>query len=560
MAWKEAVITNDGLSLLTECVLGGKIEITSAAGGENVSPAVSLMAIKEIAEPKRLLHIAKTERIENGVTVNVRVQNKGVSEEYCIKQIGLFARLEGSGAVPVLLAVIQDENGEIVPKEEDNPEYLLEYDFVIPVNNLENITVSVTPNTFATVEDLSEMNGHIENKSNPHEVTKAQVGLGNVPNVSTNGQTPTYTVPAAAAELASGEKFGTAMGKIAKAVKELIIHLADSVKHVTAAERTAWNGKAAGSHSHGAASQSANGFMTAADKAKLDGITAGANKYAHPVTSGNKHIPAGGSSGQILRWTSDGTAVWGADNNTTYSNMGGASASAAGRAGLVPAPAAGAQGRYLRGDGTWQTPPDTNTTYSAATQSVNGLMTASDKKKLDGIAAGANAYAHPSYTARTGVPAANQTPAFGGTFSISQPVSDGSGHITVMNTRTVKIPDTNASASAAGLMSAADKNKMNEIKISGINVTYGKETIPRTTSGPVSKTVTISHKTDIVFLWVLNHAAYRTLIVLNSYAGSENLAGSFTVNLSQSASSAKLNFSGGTSLETTVYYAAFRLS
>ncbi len=46
--------------------------------------------------------------------------------------------------------------------------------------------------------------------------------------------------------------------------------------------------------------------------------------------------------------------------------MKGASASAAGAAGLAPAPAAGAQGKYLRGDGTWQTPPDTNTTYTPA--------------------------------------------------------------------------------------------------------------------------------------------------------------------------------------------------
>ena len=38
--------------------------------------------------------------------------------------------------------------------------------------------------------------------------------------------------------------------------------------------------------------------------------------YTHPTSSGNKHIPSGGSSGQILRWSSDGTAEWGADNNT----------------------------------------------------------------------------------------------------------------------------------------------------------------------------------------------------------------------------------------------------
>lgn len=81
--------------------------------------------------------------------------------------------------------------------------------------------------------------------------------------------------------------------------------------------------------------------------------------YTHPATAGNKHIPAGGASGQFLKWSADGTAVWAADNNTTYSTFKAATASAAGGTGLVPAPAAGAQAKYLRADGTWQTPPDT---------------------------------------------------------------------------------------------------------------------------------------------------------------------------------------------------------
>lgn len=32
--------------------------------------------------------------------------------------------------------------------------------------------------------------------------------------------------------------------------------------------------------------------------------------YIHPINSGNKHIPSGGSSGQILKWEEDGTAKW----------------------------------------------------------------------------------------------------------------------------------------------------------------------------------------------------------------------------------------------------------
>ena len=98
-----------------------------------------------------------------------------------------------------------------------------------------------------------------------------------------------------------------------------------------------------------------------------------------------------------------------------------------------------------------------------ATQTSAGLESADDKKKLDGIAEGANAYTHPSYTARTGVPTDNQTPAFGGSFTVTQPVSDANGHITGMNSRTVTIPNTVATQSAAGLESADDKKKLDGI-------------------------------------------------------------------------------------------------
>ncbi|QQZ62040.1 hypothetical protein JI735_05020 [Paenibacillus sonchi] len=67
------------------------------------------------------------------------------------------------------------------------------------------------------------------------------------------------------------------------AVKNVQDHTVDTVKHITAAERTAWNAKA----STAAATASAAGLMAAADKAKLDGIAAGANKYVHPNHTGD---------------------------------------------------------------------------------------------------------------------------------------------------------------------------------------------------------------------------------------------------------------------------------
>lgn len=46
-------------------------------------------------------------------------------------------------------------------------------------------------------------------------------------------------------------------------------------------------------------------------KKKLDGIDENANKYIHPTGAGSRHIPSGGSAGQVLRWKQNGEAVWG---------------------------------------------------------------------------------------------------------------------------------------------------------------------------------------------------------------------------------------------------------
>ena len=90
--------------------------------------------------------------------------------------------------------------------------------------------------------------------------------------------------------------------------------------------------------------------------------------------------------------------------------------------------------------------------------------TTTEKNKLAGIAAGANNYSHPAYTSRTGVPTADAKPGFGGTFQVSQPVSDGQGHVTAVNTRNVTIPNAAATTSAAGLMSSTDKKKLDGIE------------------------------------------------------------------------------------------------
>jgi hypothetical protein len=210
------------------------------------------------------------------------------------------------------------------------------------------------------------------------------------------------------------------------------------------------------------AQQSGKGLSTndytTAEKNKLAGLSNYTHPSYTPKTNGLYKITVD-EKGHVSSTTdvvkSDITALGIPSQDTTYSNMTGATATTDGTSGLVPAPAKGTQGQYLRADGTWATPTDTK--YNPVTTTTDGLMIASDKVKLDGIATGANKYVHPTYASKTS-----------GLYKITV---DSTGHVSATTAvsksdiTALGIPSTNTTYSTAtqtvnGLMSSTDKKKL----------------------------------------------------------------------------------------------------
>ena len=167
------------------------------------------------------------------------------------------------------------------------------------------------------------------------------------------------------------------------------------------------------------------------DASKLEGEIPSAcytnTEYIHPTTTGYKHIPAGGEEGQILRWSADGEAAWGADNNNIYTVFGPSGSNAS--SGLVPTPPAEeGSAKYLREDGAWTVPPDTiynanngvglsgKTFYNTGVRSVetginNGTITVNTNGtsidvQVKGLKSGAfmDAYVHPDMSGNKHIP------------------------------------------------------------------------------------------------------------------------------------------------------------
>jgi hypothetical protein len=105
------------------------------------------------------------------------------------------------------------------------------------------------------------------------------------------------------------------------------------------------------------------GTVTATNFAgKINNHTVNADVPSNPVFTDTKYTLSGttydtNNTAQIVTLTpSSGTAT-----TATIAAMTGASSSAAGKAGLVPKPAAGDQSKFLRADGTWVAPSNTDT-------------------------------------------------------------------------------------------------------------------------------------------------------------------------------------------------------
>ena len=205
------------------------------------------------------------------------------------------------------------------------------------------------------------------------------------------------------------------------------IYFADVTSTTYPAKSTTltWNGSTDGADIYYQVDASDKGRLVLNTRDDADCIIAFANKGTIISTIDN----SGNFSGKAATATKATQDSAGQQINTTY---------------IKGLSVSGKTITYTKGDGTTGTitTQDTNTTYSAATQSAAGLMSAADKKKLDGVATSANNYSHPNSGATAGSygPSANASPALGGTFSVPYFTINTAGHVTAASTKTITLP------------------------------------------------------------------------------------------------------------------------
>lgn len=200
--FNDAYLTDAGADLIAQSITDGvKIDFVrmEIGDGEYTEEEKSKDVLRKRTSLKNKRQESSFNSVEkakdSAVKLKAAIDNRNVTNGYRMTEIGIFAKASGDTASDgVLYSIAVAIEADYMPPESTPITYIQE--FYTKVGNAENVEITVSTGVYALAEDLAEL------------------------------EEPTYTESEELEELTPGESLKLALGKIAKAVKEIIAHMA----------------------------------------------------------------------------------------------------------------------------------------------------------------------------------------------------------------------------------------------------------------------------------------------------------------------------------------------
>lgn len=254
-------LTTKGIDLMVRAMAGEGIIFTKIAIGNGTAPS----DYKELTTLQNEMVGMGIEEIiteDQYVIVKAKMTNADFDTGFYWTELGVFAE-DPDGGEDVLYAyahyeISEDEAATYIPASNSS---LVEitHSVHVFVGELENVTAMLTKHSeFASAADLED---HKDNNENPHNVTKAQVGLSLIVNAKPEDQKPifstkesSYTVSTKTgmytfSNIFSGENVGSILQKLRTIIALTIGHFNATNPHRLTASGV---GAAEKSHQHSA--------------------------------------------------------------------------------------------------------------------------------------------------------------------------------------------------------------------------------------------------------------------------------------------------------------------
>lgn len=278
--FNDLALTVNGVKALLAAQTGMALKLSKIGMGSGST--TNSTKLTKLVTPKLMLPISekKTDGESGLLTIIAKMTNEDLTEGFYWRETGLFFEDSAGNDVLFAYACVTDQY-DYVPAYSDQ-RYVKHIRIANIITDSANVTVQereglLYVDTLTFSEFKENLISHIGNKSNPHGVTKAQVGLGNVDNTS-DANKPVSTLQQAALDTYYQQSVGYTDNKIADLINgapetldtlkevadaiqenetivealdaaignkanqsELDTHTGNETIHITAKERNKWN-------------------------------------------------------------------------------------------------------------------------------------------------------------------------------------------------------------------------------------------------------------------------------------------------------------------------------
>ncbi len=175
-----SVITNAGKNLLSY-ISEQHLVITKAECGDTRTEG-SLEELTGIQNPKDMV-LYPSQSIESNLQFRITLSNQNILTGFSLYQSGIYAKLENQED-DVLFMVIQaaENQPDIIPSNQESPNYVNDYVVRLIVANTNQITVQVTADAYATTGVVLDLKTELKSDIQSLQNTKLDVAKLNVSN------------------------------------------------------------------------------------------------------------------------------------------------------------------------------------------------------------------------------------------------------------------------------------------------------------------------------------------------------------------------------------------
>lgn len=221
-------LTNTGTDMMLKALQGDGIIFTRIAIGDGNDPGETL-AITDLDNNRISVVITEMTRAANYVLLTGRYDNNNINSGFYMKELGVYAKNVSDGAEHLYAYRYADTDVDYVPSISSGRVVETEISIIVAVGNAENISAAISEGTGYV--NIADFNSHKDNKNNPHNVTKEQLGLSNVEVVPVSEMMPTWKEVNTLDNITPGMKMGNILAIVAQAIKNLKNHFTAKNPH-----------------------------------------------------------------------------------------------------------------------------------------------------------------------------------------------------------------------------------------------------------------------------------------------------------------------------------------